>query len=83
MGVMKNEAHTRNIQVIDHSDGSGDIIAVTSVATLADDLIFLYDADPKECPKVYDYCIALARAYADGDDRTEYEDFLGIELRRV
>lgn len=82
MSVMK-EAYTRNIQVLDYSDSSGDVIAVTSPATLLDDLIFLYDASREECPKVYEACVALAQAYVDGEPYDEPADFLRIELREV
>lgn len=83
MSYMK-DAYTRSISVIDHTDGSGDVIAKTSVATLADDLIFLFGTGPDdtECPKVYESCVRLAEAYANGDPCDEYESFLGIELRR-
>ena len=85
MGAMKEEYALRNISVIDHTDGSGDVIAMTSVATLFDDLVFLFGTGPDdtECPKVYEACRELAKAYADGDPCDEYTDFLRIELRMV
>ena len=83
MSTMK-DAYTRNISVIDHTDGSGDVIARTSVATLAEDLVFLFDAKPddEDCPKGYGACIGLAEAYAQGEPCDAYESCLGVELRR-
>lgn len=81
---MTKDDFTRNIQVIDWSDSSGDVIAVTSRATLLEDLLFLYDSKPgDDCPLVYDACVKLAGAYANGDDYSEPSDFLRIELRAI
>lgn len=81
MGRMK-EAYERTISIIDYSDGSGDVLARTSIASMADDLIFLFDASREECPKVYDAIIELSEAYVDGGDWATPADFLCIGLRQ-
>ena len=79
------DAYTRNIQVIDWSDSSGDVIAVTSEATLLEDLLFLYGTGPDdtECPLVYETCVNLAKAYGEGRPYDEQADFLRLELRHI
>lgn len=76
--------YIRNISVVDWSDSSGDVIARTCVATMAEDLLFLFGtgSDDTECPKVYEACVKVADAYAKGEPYDEYADFLRIEFRR-
>lgn len=82
MSRMKEE-YEREILIIDRSDGSGDVLARSSAATLADDLVFLFGADPAESPQVLDACLAISDAYAGDGDVSEPASLLGIELRRA
>lgn len=76
--------YVRDISILDWSDSSGDVIARTCVATMAEDLLFLFGTGPDdtECPKVYESCVKVADAYAKGEPYGEYADFLRIEFRR-
>lgn len=70
------EAYRRNIKMM----VDGEVWGVTSVATLAEDLIFFHGCNRIDSPEMYHACIALANAYVNGDERGELERRVGVTL---
>ena len=74
------DAYIRNIRIIDHNDG-GKTAGVTSRATIAQDLAYMFDVNCVEYPEVFDAILSLEAAYTNGENCYEFEQYLGIELR--
>ena len=75
-----NSMYTRNIRIIDHND-DGRTAGVTSLATIAQDLVFMFDVNRVDYPEVFDAIMSLETAYINGEPCDEFEQYLGIELR--
>jgi len=74
-------AYIRNIAMYDTEQES--LTGVTSVATLADDLIFIKGVNRIDDPGMFNACLALANEYINGDDLgrlDDLEEYVGIHL---
>lgn len=76
------EAYTRNIRIIDRNDG-GRTAGVTSIATISQDLIAMFDVNREEHREVFDAILSLEAAYINGEPCDAFEQYLGIELSAI